>query len=187
MRLFRWGLAAVAAGASVLAMLPGTVQAAPAASVSSKPTCTYGEITGSGNLSKMPTSTKAGQNLVTYTTVRNAKSASLSGVSFDYQMEPPSNHKGAAPTVWWKFNGGSWHHLIMTWYPATKSSNAHWVSGDAVLGDLPGFTTRTLEMTIDYPSGATPGAYDGNLWMGAKTCGYQLLGGITVSTAYLPR
>ncbi|MCQ4043971.1 hypothetical protein ACFOSC_27485 [Streptantibioticus rubrisoli] len=106
---------------------------------------------------------------------------------FDYQMEPPSNQKGAAPTVWWKFNGGSWHHLITTWYPATKSSNAHWIGGDAVLGNLPGFTTRTLEMTVDYPAGATPGPYDNNLWMGAKTCGYQLLGGISVSTVYLPR
>ncbi len=131
MRLFRWGLAAVAAGVSVLTMPPGTVQTAAAASVSSKPTCAYGEITGSGNLSKMPTSTKAGQNLVTYTTVRNAKSAPLSGVFFDYQMVPPSNREGAAPTVWWKFNGGSWHHLIMTWHPATHSPPPS-VSGDAV-------------------------------------------------------
>ncbi|MER6069834.1 hypothetical protein ACFYZB_15045 [Streptomyces sp. NPDC001852] len=38
---------------------------------------------GSGNLSDEPTSRKAGQNLVTYTTVRNAKSAPLSGVLFD--------------------------------------------------------------------------------------------------------
>ncbi len=187
MRLFRWGLAAVAAGVSVLTMPPGTVQTAAAASVSSKPTCAYGEITGSGNLSKMPTSTKAGQNLVTYTTVRNAKSAPLSGVFFDYQMVPPSNRKGAAPTVWWKFNGGSWHHLIMTWHPATQSSTAQWVSGDAVLGNLPGFTTHTLEMTVDYPSGATHGFYAGTLLAGAKTCGYQLLGAITVSTDYLPR
>ncbi|MGW1166900.1 hypothetical protein [Streptomyces sp. NPDC002550] len=177
----------MAAGVSVLAMPAGAVQAAPAASASSKPTCAYGEITGSGNLSKMPTSTKAGQNLVTYTTVRNAKAASLSGVFFDYQMSAPSNHKGAAPTVWWKFNGGSWHHMIMAWNPATKSSTAYWIGGDAVLGSLPGLTTRTLEMTVDYPSGATHGFYDGNLWMGAKTCGSQLLGGIMVTTAYLPR
>lgn len=132
------GLAAVAAGVSVLTMPPVTVQAATAAPVSSKPTCAYGEITGSGNSSNEPISTRAGQNLVTYTTVRNAKSAPLSGVFFDYQMVPPSNHKGAAPTVWWKFNGGSWHHLIMTWHAATKSSTAQWVGGDAVLGNLPG-------------------------------------------------
>lgn len=187
MRIFRWGLAALAAGVSVLTMPPGTVQAATAASVSSKPTCAYGEITGSGNLSNEPISTRAGQNLVTYTTVRNAKSAPLSGVFFDYEMVSPSNHKGAAPIVWWKFNGGSWHHLIMTWHAATKSSTAQWLGGDAVLGNLPGSTSHTLEMTVDYPSGATPGFYDGTLLAGAKTCGYQLLGAIPVTTEYRPR
>ncbi|MFF3515443.1 hypothetical protein [Streptomyces sp. NPDC002573] len=99
------GLAAVAAGVSVLTMPPVTVQAATAAPVSSKPTCTYGEITGSGNSSNEPISTRAGQNLVTYTIVRNAKSAPLSGVFFDYQMVRPSNHKGAAPTVSLHFFG----------------------------------------------------------------------------------
>ncbi|MGW4519186.1 hypothetical protein ACWEO4_46720 [Streptomyces sp. NPDC004393] len=187
MKLCRWGLAAVAAGVSVLTMPLLTVQAATAGSVSPKPTCGYGEITGSGNLSHEPISTRPGQNLVTYATVRNAKSAPLSRVFFDYQMVPPSNHKGAAPTVWWKFNGGSWHHLITTWRAATKSSTAQWVSGDAVLGNLRGSTGHTLEMTVDYPSGATPGVYNGTLLAGAKTCGDQLLGAVPVTTAYRPR
>ncbi|MFF3911570.1 hypothetical protein ACFYZJ_37845 [Streptomyces sp. NPDC001848] len=187
MRLFRWGIAAAATGVSVLAMLPGTAQAASATSVNAKPTCAYGEITGSGNLSKEPTSTKAGQNLVTYTTVRNAKSAPLSGVFFDYQMVAPSSRKGAAPIVWWKFNDGKWHHLIMTWQAATKSSSAQWIGGDAVLGNLAGVTTRTLELTVDYPSGATRGTYAGTVLVGARTCGYQLLGAIPVTTAYRPR
>ncbi|MFG3202897.1 hypothetical protein [Streptomyces sp. NPDC048192] len=184
---FKWGVAAVATGMSVLAMLPGTAQAAPTTSASAKPTCSFGEITGSGNGSGEPISTKAGQNLVTYTTVRNAKSAPLSGVFFDYEMAAPSNRKGAAPTVWWKFNGGSWHHLTMTWYPATKASTAQWVGGDAVLGNLPGNTTRRMEMTVDYPSGATRGFYPGTVMAGAKTCSSQLLGAIQVTTAYEPR
>ncbi|MEV6114927.1 hypothetical protein AB0L59_21015 [Streptomyces sp. NPDC052109] len=130
---------------------------------------------------------RPGQNLVTYTTVRNAKSAPLSGVFFDYEMVAPSNHKGTAPTVWCKFNGGSWHHLIMTWYPATKASTAQWVGGDAVLGNLPGNAIRKMEMTVDCPSGATRGFYPGTLMAGAKTCGSQLLGAIQVTTAYEPR
>ncbi|WP_143076853.1 hypothetical protein [Streptomyces sp. MUSC 14] len=152
-----------------------------------KPACAFGEITGSGNLSNAPTSRKAGQNLVTYTTVRNAKSAPLPGVFFDYQMAAPSNHKGATPTVWWKFNGGSWQHMIMTWNPATKVSTAQWEGGDAVLGSPPSNTTCRLEMTVDYPSGATRGFYAGTVLAGAKTCESQLLGAFPVSTAYEPR
>lgn len=60
MGLVRWGVAAVATGMSVLTMLPGTAQAAPTTSASVKPTCSFGEITGSGNGSGEPTSTKAG-------------------------------------------------------------------------------------------------------------------------------
>ncbi|MER6124677.1 hypothetical protein ABT173_18940 [Streptomyces sp. NPDC001795] len=75
----------------------------------------------------------------------------------------------------------------MTWQAATKASSAQWVGGDAVLGNLSGLTTRTLELTVDYPSGATRGFYDGTVQVGGKTCGYRLLGSIPVTTAYLPR
>ena len=188
MRIFGRTLTLAVAAVSALAVLPAAAQAVPArVAGASKASCTYGEINGSGNLDSMPTSHRPGQNLVTYTTVHNAQSAALTGTFFDYEMAAPSNRKGAAPTVWWKFNGGRWHHMPMTWYPAVpKGSDAVWEGGDASIGNLPGHATRTLEVTVDYPAGAKAGPYDGNLWLGAKTCGRQVLGGISLSTVYMP-
>ncbi|PWI43810.1 hypothetical protein [Streptomyces sp. ICBB 8177] len=188
MKISRRVTAVAVVGASALALLPGVAQAAPAAPASvPSGTCVYGAVTGSGNLGDEPISTKPGQNLVTYTTVRDAKPTALSGVFIDYEMTSPSTHKGPAPTVWWKFNGGSWHHMPMSWNPAVNGASAVWIGGDGTLGNIPGHSTRTLEMTVDYPKGAARGIYSGNVWVGAKTCGTQLLGGLLVTTAYEPK
>lgn len=187
MRIVRRALTVAATCVSALTLLPLVpVQAATTTTTAPRASCTYGEINGSGNLSSIPISRRAGQNLVVYTTVHNAKPAALTGVLFDYQMVPPHGRKGSAPVVWWKDTAGKWHRMPMIWYPAVPhGSEAYWAGGDAAFGNLPGGATRRLEMTVDYPSGATPGLYPGWVNFGAKTCGYQLLGEVALTTGYL--
>lgn len=180
----RWGRAAVvaAAVASAVTLVPvGGAQAAV------RPSCSYGEITGTGSLNGgVPNATRPGQKVYATATIHNAGAGALSGVFFDYQVVAPSSAHTPAPDVWWHVVGGTWHWMKLNWYPATKVSEADWDSTwDAQVGNLAGHASVKVQFSINFPAGARSGIYDGDLLVGAKSCPDQLLGGdLPVSTSY---
>jgi hypothetical protein len=153
-----------------------------------RPSCTYGEINGSGNINGgVPNATRPGQKLYPTATIHNAGAGALNGVFFDYEIIAPSNTRTPAPDVWWHVIGGPWHWMKLTWYPAVKGgSDALWNSAwDAQIGNLAGHAGVKIQFSIDFPAGARSGLYSGDLLVGAKSCPNQLLGGdLPVITTY---
>lgn len=175
--------------ASASASAAGAEHASVTRAAVAKPSCTFGEITGSGDWSNEPSAHRPGQKADAFSTVHNAGAAPLSGLFFDYEVVSPNGRRGPEPTVWWRVIGGGWHLARLDWYPPSHGGEGYWESEDTALGvSLPGHTTRTMELSTSFAGGSPQGMYDGILGLSSSACGRQLLGDFSVLTGYtLPR
>jgi hypothetical protein len=164
---------AVGATAAVLAGATTLTAAAPAAEAST--VCREGAISAPFNHS-IPTAHHPGQYVTFHTTLTNKTGTTLGGVFFDYSIGVPPNHNhwGPAPTVYWRWNHGSWHHVALA--RNTSSPDHDWYSEDHTIGTLKAHKSGTLQFKIALHKGDPTGIYDGIAMIGARTtCDTTLL------------
>lgn len=183
----RRGAALAAAAAGLLAVAPGSVGTAQAATArSATAACYYGSIQAADRaVGAIQNTNRVGQKLDVVIPVRNLDAAARSGAFMDVDLDALGKNKAVPPTIWWRLDKGPWRLIHFTWAaPPVKGTDPQWHSPDLRLGSFAAHQVRTLVLSTSFGSRSTYGLYSG--WEAFTTpgCDDMLQGFGTFAVSY---
>ena len=156
--------AVLAAAAGLLAVLPGGVGVAQAATAKTAAAACYDGSLQAPNRDTGPieTASRVGQKLDILTPVHNLDPVARSGAEFNIVIDAVRKNAHVPPTLWWRMDNGPWHFMSFTWRPGYGGDDPTWQSPELGLGTFAAHQTRTVEISTSFSSGSTKGFYPGS-------------------------